>query len=250
MIRPRSIPAPRRALLALLPAVVAALSACESDDPTGPVGSEAALAEDFTEQPGGEGAPRGWISAWTGGEQGWEVLHLEGEEGIGASRLVHSATASERRLLAWMDAGRVRDAEMVAQVLVTRTGGTSQARLVVRATGDAGRETGYTFDLWQGRVRIVRFVDGDLDRLGEAVNVDWAPNRWYWMRFRVEGDRLMGRIWPEGEAEPDAWTVERTDGHIREAGAAGLGAFSSTGTRQFGYVALGLDGSPAPLPEE
>ena len=61
------------------------------------------------------------------------------------------------------------------------------------------------------------------------VPFKWDANKWYRMKLRVDnrpdGTALVrGKVWPTGQAEPAAWTIEKTDkiahprgqpGHLR-----------------------------------
>jgi hypothetical protein len=59
------------------------------------------------------------------------------------------------------------------------------------------------------------------------VPFKWTKDTWYTMKLEVqnmpEGKvRARGKVWPKGEAEPEAWTVERIDPIGNRQGAAGL----------------------------
>ena len=48
------------------------------------------------------------------------------------------------------------------------------------------------------------------------VDFPWKPDVWYRLKLRVENQpdgtvRARGKVWPRGEAEPAAWTIERVD---------------------------------------
>jgi hypothetical protein len=48
------------------------------------------------------------------------------------------------------------------------------------------------------------------------VDYKWKPDTWYVMKLEVQtlskGQvRARGKVWPKGEQEPAAWTLERTD---------------------------------------
>ena len=63
-------------------------------------------------------------------------------------------------------------------------------------------------------------------RIDESVPFDWKPDTWYTMKFTVEPTEkaavLRGKVWPKGEKEPDAWTIEFTDPSPNRTGAAAL----------------------------
>ncbi|MCA9270320.1 MAG: hypothetical protein KDA41_17685, partial [Planctomycetales bacterium] len=54
----------------------------------------------------------------------------------------------------------------------------------------------------------------------------WEPNTWYTMKLKVAnvGDvaKLYGKVWPRGEAEPDAWTIQCEDPAPQRVGAPGF----------------------------
>jgi outer membrane protein assembly factor BamB len=59
------------------------------------------------------------------------------------------------------------------------------------------------------------------------VTFEWTPDTWYRMKLRVENTpdgkvRARGKVWPTGQPEPDAWTIERVDSIPNLQGAAGL----------------------------
>ncbi len=65
------------------------------------------------------------------------------------------------------------------------------------------------------------------DEMTVRVPFEWAPNAWYRMKLTVTnkggGATLVrGKVWPAGQPEPAAWTIEKTDkiGHVM--GAPGL----------------------------
>ena len=48
------------------------------------------------------------------------------------------------------------------------------------------------------------------------VDYKWNPNAWYTMKLEVQSMdggkvRARGKVWPKGETEPAAWTIERID---------------------------------------
>jgi hypothetical protein len=55
----------------------------------------------------------------------------------------------------------------------------------------------------------------------------WKPDTWYTMKLEVQNlgggrVRARGKVWPKGEAEPAAWTVERVDPIGSVKGSPGL----------------------------
>jgi outer membrane protein assembly factor BamB len=97
-----------------------------------------------------------------------------------------------------------------------------------RQRGDAG--------LINQRYGLVLFGNGQklelhpwqaADEMTVRVPYKWDADKWYRMKLRVDPladgtTRVRGKVWPTGEAEPTAWSVEKIDkiGHRR--GSPGL----------------------------
>ena len=59
------------------------------------------------------------------------------------------------------------------------------------------------------------------------VDYKWTPNAWYTMKLEVQSlgggkVRARGKVWPKGQTEPAAWTIERVDPIGSLKGAPGL----------------------------
>ena len=55
----------------------------------------------------------------------------------------------------------------------------------------------------------------------------WKPDTWYRMKLQVQNEAgdvtvARGKVWPRGEAEPAAWTIEKRDAIGHRQGAPGL----------------------------
>jgi hypothetical protein len=60
-----------------------------------------------------------------------------------------------------------------------------------------------------------------------TVPFAWKPDTWYRLKLRVEnlpnGEvRAQGKAWAAGDAEPQAWTIEKVDPIGNRQGAPGL----------------------------
>ncbi len=65
------------------------------------------------------------------------------------------------------------------------------------------------------------------DEMTVRVPFKWNVNTWYRLKLRVDnrtdGTALVrGKVWPTGEAEPAAWTIEKTDKIAHLEGSPGL----------------------------
>jgi hypothetical protein len=94
------------------------------------------------------------------------------------------------------------------------------------------------------RTPTLRLVTYDpIPRLQKDVEFDWKPDTWYTMKMRYAIEdgvgHVRGKVWPRGEAEPEAWTIEMTDPLPNPEGSPALYGYStaitetSTGTEVF-----------------
>lgn len=97
--------------------------------------------------------------------------------------------------------------------------------------GDAGViNDRYTLELFGDlqRLRVVSWVPGP--RFEKRIDFPWQPGRWYTMKLRVDvlgrEAHLHAKVWPRGQAEPAAWTLEAVDPQPNLEGSAGLYANS------------------------
>lgn len=55
---------------------------------------------------------------------------------------------------------------------------------------------------------------------------EWEANKWYTMKLKVTNEeeiaRLQGKVWPQGEEEPEEWTIECIDPAPQRVGAPGF----------------------------
>ncbi len=52
-------------------------------------------------------------------------------------------------------------------------------------------------------------------RIRKDIPLTWKSDVWYTLKFRTSNENnkvvLRGKVWPRGEKEPAAWTIEVTD---------------------------------------
>jgi outer membrane protein assembly factor BamB len=65
------------------------------------------------------------------------------------------------------------------------------------------------------------------DEMTVKVPYAWKPDVWYRMKLRVDSRRdgttqVRGKVWPVGESEPQAWTIEKIDRIPHKNGSPGL----------------------------
>jgi outer membrane protein assembly factor BamB len=78
------------------------------------------------------------------------------------------------------------------------------------------------------RLRVVSWVPAP--RFEKRIEFPWKPDQWYSTRLDVavaDGKaQVKAKVWPRGQAEPQAWTIEAEDPQPNLEGAAGLYAYS------------------------
>jgi outer membrane protein assembly factor BamB len=67
-----------------------------------------------------------------------------------------------------------------------------------------------------------------------TVPFAWKADAWYHLKLRVENTpdgkvRARGKAWPTGEAEPEAWMIDKVDAMGNRQGAPGIFAFAQFG---------------------
>jgi hypothetical protein len=86
----------------------------------------------------------------------------------------------------------------------------------------------YTIDLMGAKqqLQIRSWPPQVATRFAKTIPFPWKGDTWYTMKFRAEtqGDKavLKGKVWPRGEKEPEAWTIEATDEVANLQGSPGL----------------------------
>jgi outer membrane protein assembly factor BamB len=97
-----------------------------------------------------------------------------------------------------------------------------------RQRGDAG--------LINQRYVLVLFGNGQklelhpwqaADEMTVRMPFKWDANKWYRMKLRVDNRpdgtaQIRGKVWPTGEAEPSAWTIEKIDKIAHREGSPGI----------------------------
>ncbi|MFF4484663.1 gamma-glutamyltransferase family protein [Streptomyces sp. NPDC001520] len=201
---------------------------------------EHTFSEDFSKQSTGS-LPAGWTPAWGAG-QSWKVVNRDRDRELSAE-----GAAYGHRTLRWDTPGDTADGEVLALMSSTAKSGT-QLGVMLRTSGAAGSERGYSMDLGGKGLRIHRWLDGARSAVGPHEDVGFMADTWYWMRFRAHGTQMQGKAWEAGTPEPPAWSIERTDSRIRTAGGIALDRTSTSGTMYTDYVSATTGSNSAPLP--
>jgi hypothetical protein len=89
---------------------------------------------------------------------------------------------------------------------------------------------GYILELMGNHQRLELRSWESMLRIDQKVPFKWDVDSWYTMKLRVETSgeqaRVQGKVWPKGEPEPAAWTLEAIDPHPIQKGSPGLTGYS------------------------
>jgi hypothetical protein len=89
---------------------------------------------------------------------------------------------------------------------------------------------GYVLELMGNHQRLELRSWESMLRIDQKVAFPWEVDKWYTMKLQVTGGDdqavVRGKVWPKGEPEPAAWTVEAVDPHPIQKGSPGLTGYS------------------------
>ncbi|HUY89275.1 MAG TPA: PQQ-binding-like beta-propeller repeat protein [Pirellulales bacterium] len=85
----------------------------------------------------------------------------------------------------------------------------------------------YTIDMMGGLQQLqIRSWTSELGRFSKTIPFSWKPDVWYTIKFQASTEDgaavLKAKVWPRGETEPEAWTVEAVDKAPNLQGSPGL----------------------------
>jgi hypothetical protein len=85
----------------------------------------------------------------------------------------------------------------------------------------------YTVDMMGTLQQLqIRSWTSELGRFSKTIPFAWKPEVWYTIKFRAAAEDgkavLKAKVWPRGEDEPEAWTIEAVDEAPNLQGSPGL----------------------------
>jgi len=167
-----------------------------------------------------------WEEVWAGGAE-WSIV--TSNDYSGGKALRKYAQSSGRRFLAYTPVGdKVKNCEFLLRGIANSAG--EHHLVIVRAGGKEGSENGYRFSVItrsnETVLRISKYTNGTLTILGEKTLNESLVNTWFFIKGKVEGEQLKGKIWKVGEREPEEWGIEVVDTSFKY-GKLGLGFYAS-----------------------
>lgn len=180
-------------------------------------------ATDFSEYSTGS-PPSDWSDFWNTGNFTANIESNAGSSSlIGNKQLSYQTTAADRSCLIWDDIGTVTDCDILVHIDAAASAFTSTSgpRLYARAGGTDGSESGYCLTLRSDKLVLFR-QDGPLF---ESVPFSTlGEDRGYWLRFKLVGSSIKGKVWATDDIEPADWDIEVTDS-TTASGKVGFGGY-------------------------
>lgn len=162
-------------------------------------------------------------------------------------RLSITSGTNQQRALRYVPAGSPTDVEVLALMTGIATSGTLGNWGLIYARGNPGvsaASIGFRIDSGV-RTIVYGFGSGAAD----TVSFDWSTGANWWLRMRVIGNNVKGRVWALGAAEGISWQVDKTGVGLDASGHVGLNVnrFSDTLTHACQYFSIAT-GSSATAP--
>ena len=204
---------------------------------------------DFSEYTTGVAASD-WTEVGSASNQSNTVETAVPAVSFGGQGLNFVLSGGDQTVLTWDEVDSLSaDVDIVGRFHTTDATG-SQMRIIARNSGADGSETHYALvdDAGANQIQIVEFTNGNSGANLDTAAFTSVSSTYYWMRFRVNGATQKGKIWADGDVEPEAWMVEATDATITAAGRQGIGAFTSSGTKYWDVFSVATAGDRAKMP--
>lgn len=187
------------------------------------------IGTDFSDSVLGPGVPAGWTERLETGTATYTVR--ESLDFPGKKELLAYASTGARRLISYdaaNDLGPDVEQLMLFKDPVNEGSLHTDFRLYARVgLGTIGENAYYfTTNNYQKQVNIYKTVNGVLTPLvGEKQKIAFNSTDSWWVRFRVEGNSLMAKIWPYGSVEARDWQLTVVDTSITSGGWQGIGNY-------------------------
>lgn len=208
------------------------------------IDNAAKMFTNFSEYEVGSWVP-GWKPVWGASALTFEVAKTSKWRGLELKQ-----ERKARSFLAWTGAGKHEDVELLGRFRCLDMP-RSDMRIthhLFRARAHAIERTGLGVSLSlrgsAGALHLHEMRQGDLRRLSR-VEVVFEADRWHWLRFRSEGERVYARLWGDLDSEPKQWTIQGRASSKGEPGLTGFG-MSVPSHVQWSQVGLAVHGLTAP----
>lgn len=198
---------------------------------------------------------------FTGGLADWDwrfttgIKSLVAGGSIGGSVLEFASNGSG--VIVWSLVNQA-DVEILAKIQQSSGAGTRAIGVSCRVGGPDSAREGYSLHFSfgsAGSLTIGKFSGTSSIQITTAHSTypilaafTRTATTYYWYRFRVVGNVMLGKVWPSGSAEPADWMAGVTDSSYAAAGITGMYRPSNFDTHQADYFAVGDGSSTIPVP--
>ncbi len=167
--------------------------------------------------------------------------------GVGRMAITNNGTNTAARQTTVSSIAIPADAEVLCPVTFPTAG---SCRVWLRASGTQTNrvsDAGYciSLDVASSSFTLRRSngaSSGATTQLGTGYTITLTPGSKFWIRFRVQGSSVMGKVWLDGTTEPTDWLQSVTDTTYTAAGRASIFAWLSTasasGNVDFGTITV------------
>ena len=182
---------------------------------------------DFSEYTTDE-QPNDWTRRWETDGPGWQVK--EDAEAAGGKVLHFKDNDSYGfRGISWDLLDGIKNAVIEFRFrgfYDDRFGNASEPRSLIRGSGSAGDETGYTHGYrWgQSAIEFYGYVNGSHFSI-KQINLTNDLEEWYRCKIEIIDDKHKIKVWKDTDPEPSDWDGEVTDNEISDGGWTGLFAY-------------------------
>lgn len=195
--------------------------------------------------------PAGWSTPWSTSGLSWQVVSDAGA--VGGKALSVGGTSTTRKAYIWDDSGADASADVEALWKFKVTGASyGNLRLLMRASGPAGSETGVYLIVSSSNIQGGGLVAGTLvsGGFGTVSETPGGTGVWTYLRARAIGNQLSLKMWYTGQSEPASWsgTLTIPSGLL---GAGEVGVYNVTNGTDYvvDWISVASGGATAVNPE-
>lgn len=160
--------------------------------------------------------------------ESWSMVNGEWAVDAGALRQTSSSIGDPKKaLISTEEKTEEQFSAIKAKVKVDSWVAGDYARAGVSLYNDPDNGLGYNLLFHQDN-QTVQFLDDNV-AWGPSYSFEWEAEKWYWFFLRHEQDSLYGKVWKDGEPEPDEWPYKWE--HGGRTGLPGLNGGSADGSK-------------------
>lgn len=161
--------------------------------------------------------PAGWTPSYNTSGVTWPVTDLGG--GVYGVRSVH--TAGDKRSMLAAPLGFANTIQEIVLKLTNPLNAANGNGAALRIeSGGAAADSSYNLEIDTTLINFIKFTNGTFANVGSGAGYLPAVGAGvaYWIRFRVSGTTLQGKVWRSTEPEPMQWMIVSTDASLASGG--------------------------------